>query len=370
MKPSGMEVLPMNSKSQPSNLTVSYAGYFTPFSGYGIANINWVKHLKRLGVVVSVQPKFEPKPGSPEWEILNEEEREMFGKPYEVHKLGIIESNPFDFENLTTEVKIASTMCESDHLAPVWADKLNAMDYIIVPNEFCKKVFIDSGVVRPIKIIPHGVDTERFSYYERPKRDTFTFGIVGYLDQVDRKGGLDLMRAFSSEFDEEENVRLVLKSSDPLFGYYNRFTDPRIRVITKNYSFPEMNELYRSFDCFVFPSKAEGVGYPPREAMATGLPTIVTNWSGLEDIALPDVSYPVAPAQQKKRPVFIEQDGNWAIPDISEIMYLMRQVYENQDEAREKGKRASQFISSNFSWEKCAQELKDFLCTVMIERNI
>ncbi len=353
----------MSLKNQQNNIEIVYGGYFSPFSGYGIANINWVKHLIRLGVVALVQPKFEPKPGSPEWEILSEEERKMFGQPYQERRIGIIESNPFDFDNLKTEVKIANTMCESDHLAPVWADKLNAMDYVIVPNEFCKKVFIASGVTRTIIVIPHGVDTELFSYYERPERDTFTFGILGYLDQTNRKGALELIRAFSSEF-EEEDVRLVCKSSDPLFSYYNRFVDKRISVVTKNSSFQEVNEFYRSLDCFVFPSKAEGVGYPPREAMATGLPTIVTNWSGLEDIALPSISYPLNPTKFEKRPVFIEQDGNWALPDIQELMYQMRYIYEHQKEAREKGKVAAQYIKDNFSWEKCAGQLKDFLMTL------
>ena len=350
----------MSLKTQPDKPTISYAGYFTPFSGYGIANINWVKHLNRLGVVALAQPKFEPKPGSAEWAILDEEERAMFGKPLENQRIGIIESNPFDFDNLRTEVKIANTMCESDHLAPVWADKLNSMDYIIVPNEFCKRVFIASGVAKSITVIPHGVDTQLFSYHERSERETFTFGILGYLDQTDRKGAKDLIRAFSSEF-EEEDVRLVLKSSDPLFAYYNRFTDKRISVVTKNSSFQEVNEFYRSLDCFVFPSKAEGVGYPPREAMATGLPTIVTGWSGLEDIALPEICYPLIPTKFEKRPVFIEQDGNWALPDISELMAQMRHVYEHKKEAKEMGKKASRYIKNNFAWEKCAQQLKDFL---------
>lgn len=343
--------------------SVNYHGYFSPLSGYGIANINWAKHLKRHGVDVSINGKFEPREGSYEWGVLDDEERQMFGYEYVKRRVGIIESNPFDFDNLQTEVKIANTMCESDHLSPVWADKLNSMDYIIVPNEFNKRVFEKSGVTKPIKVIPHGVDTKRFAYYERPERETFTFGILGYLDFTDRKGAFDLIRAFSSEFDEPD-VRLILKSSNPGFGYYSRFADSRIRTITDNFDTKELVRFYNSLDCFVFPSKAEGIGYPPREAMSTGLPTIVTNWSGLEDIAHPAISFPLNDLKFEKRPMFIEQDGNWALPDIQELMYQMRYIYENRDMAKATGKNASDYMEKHFSWEKCSYQLKEFLQTI------
>ena len=53
------------------NLKINYYGYFTPLGGYGIANINWVKHLKRLGVDVSPHAKFKPLPDSYEWSIMD-----------------------------------------------------------------------------------------------------------------------------------------------------------------------------------------------------------------------------------------------------------------------------------------------------------
>lgn len=343
------------------NLKISYYGYFSPFSGYGIANINWVKHLKRLGVDVSVHPKFRPNPGSEEWEILNDEEREIFKGDFEVRKIGVIETNPWDFDTNKSEIRIANTMCESDHVAASWPEKLNSMHHILVPNEFNKRVFEGSGVTTPITVIPHGTETEKFPYYERKDNNIYTFGIVGFLDPTDRKGAFDLIRAFSSEFDEDEPVHLVLKSSDGIFGYYSNFNDIRITTIAEHYNFEELNDLYDSIDCFIFPSKAEGVGQPPREAMATGLPVILTNWSGLEDIAIDDICYPIKPHHLEKRPNFIEQDGNWAIIDIQELMGTMRHVYENQKQAKEKGRRAAKWIRQNQSWEKCAKLMKNFL---------
>lgn len=343
-------------------LSISLYGYFTGYGGYGIVNTLLAKHLRRIGVDVSIHAKFAPKPGTMEWKILNEEERELFNRPFKKRRIGIIQTNPFDFDTIDTEIRIAATMCEASRVAPVWAEKLNMMNHIIVPNKFCKEVFIKSGVEKPIMVIPYGADTERFTYYERPKRKIFTFGILGYLDAgTDRKGALDLIRAFVSEFAKDEPVRLILKSSDPTFGYFTNLADSRIKVIAEPYNYDQLIDLYHQLDCFVFPSKAEGIGLPPMEAMLTGLPVILTKWSGMEDFALSSISYPLTPVKFEPRPLFIEQNGNWAIVDIKEIMYWMRYVYENQLEAKEKGRKASAFIRQKYNWPNAARRLKKFL---------
>ena len=42
----------------------------------------------------------------------------------------------------------------------------------------------------------------------------------------------------------------------------------------------DLPRLYQSVDAFVLPSRGEGWGRPVAEAMAMGLPTIATNFSG------------------------------------------------------------------------------------------
>ena len=359
------------SQTQDSkNISINYYGYFVPTGGYGVANWNWVKHLRRIGIDVIPHGKFMPKVGDKEWEYLNEEEREIAKIPFTKQRIGIIETTPFDFGTIDTEIKIANTMGENDMLGKPWVDACNGMDYILVPNEFQKKVFINSGVEKKkIKIIPHGTETEKFPYFIRPKRDVFTFGIVGYLNgtedeegrKMDRKGVFDVIQAFASEFGKDEPVRLILKTSNSAFGYYSRFTTPQICTINKLYDSVELNKLYQDLDCFVFPSKAEGIGQPPREAMATGLPVIVGNYSGLEEIAKNEFSYPIIPSGFFKRKGWVEQPGNWAQYDVSELMYLMRYIYEHQEEAKEKGKSAAEEIRKNHSWVHAALQMKKFL---------
>lgn len=303
--------------------------------------------------------KFTYEVGSPEHAAFTKEQLAILNKPYVKQGIGIIETTPFDFGLIDNEFKIANTMCESSRIGKTWVNACNSMDMIVVPNEFQRKAFVESGVVKPVKIIRHGTWTEMFPYYERPKRDVFTFGTVGYLNE--RKGVFDLIRAFSSEFAPNEPVQLILKSSNKDFGYYSIFSDPRIKTDISHLSPQDLNKMYQSFDCFVFPSRAEGVGQPPREAMSTGLPTIVTNYSGLEEIA--NLGYPLNDFELKEgmNPHRLEQPGAWAYPDIQELMYQMRYVYEHQDEARQNGKNASKIINTEHSWEKCASDMVKLL---------
>lgn len=346
-------------------MKLSYYGYFTPFGGYGVANLQWAKHLVRLGVDVCVHGQFAPRPGTHEWEALDSEERALFEKPFEVRELGLIETTPWQFHLNQSKIKIANTMAEADKLGPEWVKACNGMHRIIVPNEFYEQVFQDSGVTVPITIIPHGVDTERYSLFVRRSRDIFTFGSCGYLN--DRKGALELIQAFVSEFEPDEPVRLRLHSTNGYFGYYKYLSDPRIEITTDLWHPDKLVEFYHDLDCFVFPSRAEGVGYPPREAMSTGLPVILMNYSGLAEVALADFSYPLEPDGFEDRLGMTEQPGKWARINIPQLMYWMRYVYEHKGEAKAKGVIASQVMKDKYAWPICAGRLKEYLEKIEVQ---
>jgi glycosyltransferase involved in cell wall biosynthesis len=203
--------------------------------------------------------------------------------------------------------------------------------------------------------VRQGIDSRKFPYVERKQQRKFIYGTVGYQD--DRKNWQDLIRAFSSEFDGGEPVELWIKNANSYWAN-KEFSDDRIRIINRMYSFDEIAKLYTLFDCFVFPSHAEGSGLPPRESMATGLPVILTNWSGMEEIADESISYPLTPVAIDYPDIRgIEQPGFMARIDISELMYQMRYVYDHQTEAKLKGKKASEFIHTNYNWDSCAEDL-------------
>jgi glycosyltransferase involved in cell wall biosynthesis len=49
-------------------------------------------------------------------------------------------------------------------------------------------------------------------------------------------------------------------------------------------SFEDLTRTYASADCFLFPSLREGFGFPPLEAMASGLPVVCSNRPSLPEV--------------------------------------------------------------------------------------
>lgn len=333
---------------------INFYGWSNPYSGYGIVSVEYATAIQRQGVEVYYGWERQEDMLKEHYEVLTDEQKTLLTKPFKKTKVGIIKTTPQLFHKNKSDFRIGYTMVENTKIGENWVKLCNNMDAMFVPSQFLVNVFKECGVTRPIKVVKQGVDSRKFPYIERIPKSKFIFGTVGYIDE--RKNWQDLVQAFCSEF-ETEDVELWIKNSNPYFKHKS-FTDKRIKVINRSFTYGEIQKLYTLFDCFVFPSHAEGSGLPPREAMATGLPVIVTNWSGLTEVALPEISYPLTPTTIDMPDIRgPEQPGYMARISVEELMYQMRYVYEHQAEAKQKGKKASEFIHKEWSWDVCAKDL-------------
>jgi glycosyltransferase involved in cell wall biosynthesis len=124
-----------------------------------------------------------------------------------------------------------------------------------------------------IEIVPNGVD-EFFSPGGEGEGDYILF--VGTLEP--RKGLDDLIATWSSL---SERPRLVL-CGDPGWG---KWIDMAGLEYTGFVSKERLRQLYREARLFVYPSRYEGFGIPPLEAMACGAPVIATRTGAIEEYA-------------------------------------------------------------------------------------
>lgn len=107
----------------------------------------------------------------------------------------------------------------------------------------------------------------------------------------------------------------------------------------------DLASLYRSAKLFLFPSLYEGFGLPVLEAMACGTPSLVSNTGSLDEI--------VSQEKMKTNP---DNPKEWA-KRIFEFL-SDESVYNSLVED-------SLSISSNFSWEKCVDQInKNYLSLV------
>lgn len=334
---------------------INWWGWSNSRSGYGLVNLEYSTALERLTGKVTYGWEREEDLPPEDFALLTSEQKALLRKPFVPSRIGIIKTTPQLFYQNKSKFRIGYTMVENTQVGQRWVDYINDMDAVFVPSKFLVDVFKNCGVKPPVIPVKQGMDSRKFLYCDREIREKFIFGTVGYMD--DRKNWQDLVRAFSSEFDSGEPVELWIKNSN---GYFAStcFSDSRIKIINRMYTFNEIQRLYRMFDCFVFPSHAEGSGLPPREAMATGLPVILTNWSGMSEIADPNICYPLEPVAidipDVRGP---DQPGFMARIDIQELMYQMRHVYEHREEALSKGRLASDYVHKEWNWDVCAKDL-------------
>lgn len=282
----------------------------------------------------------------------------------ELKEVVVVYFIPYAFYHFQANVTLGQTMFETTEIPDVWAAFCHHTEGLIVPSEFCKEVF-QKKVDRPIEVAPLGVNTQTYFYQDREPSSVFTFLMAGLLHY--RKGAEFAVKAFKQEFEKDEPVRLILKTRRGFFDIGSeRIDDPRIQVIDADYSRSDMLNLYHAGDCFIACSRGEASGLTPREAMATGLPAIVTNWGGLSEIADPRYTYPLdiegledAPAVCSSYDEGITQGqpiGQFSRPSIDHLRRLMREAYENKEATKKKGFDAAMWIQSNWNYSVCSKQ--------------
>jgi glycosyltransferase involved in cell wall biosynthesis/GT2 family glycosyltransferase/Flp pilus assembly protein TadD len=256
---------------------------------------------------------------------------------------------------------IGRTMFETDGLPDGWRDQCNAMDEVWVPSEFNLRTFANAGVARSkLYKVPETFDTELFHPGVAPLAvedldDGFVF--LSMFSWIGRKAWDVLLRAWFEEFRARDDVTLLLKTDTAISppgtdcrqeiewfvrNQLNRDPrkGPRIVVHDRQLEMTDVPRLYRAADAFVLASHGEGWGRPWMEAMAMGLPTIATRWSGNLEFMDDDNSYLVgytlvdAPSDSWLR------GQRWAEPSVSDLRRAMRRVYEHRTEAAAIGAQA------------------------------
>jgi hypothetical protein len=331
-------------------LPFAFMGFHVPRDGYGYATIKLARALERLGV-----PGVDMQTDAGAFGEIGERQWAVAG-----HALALCVP---DWLPAISATRLASyTMFEATRLPEGWADAINRRAGVcVVPCAWCEAVFADSGVRVPIRIAKWGVDAYDYFPLDRTYRrdEPYTFLWSGTPDR--RKGWDVAYRAFINAFGgERDDVQLILHFRELPRGVVpGAFADRNVQVCTGLFDRPQLRRLLAGADCFVFPSRGEGWGAPPREAAATGLPVIATNYGGLAE----DIKHWALPLGVKG---MSQADygwwdagtiGEWAEPDGDQLVALMRWCAEHREEASAFGVRAASWLARNARWEATAEAL-------------
>jgi hypothetical protein len=270
--------------------------------------------------------------------------------------------------------KIGFTMLEVDGFPKEWVRQARRMDEVWVPSELNRQGFLDGGLDRPVYKIPLGVDPRYFHEGVKGHPNPLSeFVFLTVLEWGERKEPWLLLKAFSDVFSAREPVRLLCKviNRDPSVRLKDEIrrlglaaSGGRISFLF-NFEFPyyQLGSLYHSADAFVSTSRGEGWNMPLMEAMACGLPAIATDWGAHREFFHGGVGYPLevrgtVPADARC-PYY--EGFRWADPDPEHLRALLREVYENREEARRRGAAAAREVADKWTWAHSARRIVERL---------
>ncbi len=254
-----------------------------------------------------------------------------------------------------------------------WIDPMkNRVDEIWVNSKHEWKTFTDSGIPEEkLTLVPLGINSDIFNKNAEPytvnTKKSFKFLFVG--GTIWRKGIDVLLNAYKKAFSKKDDVSLIIKdigtdsfykgmsAGSQIKDFKKQSGNPEIVYITETLTEKEITGLYTASDCLVHPYRAEGFGLPVLEAMACGLPVIVTEGGSCDDFCNAENSY-LIPAERigvNLSDIKMAKTG-WALePDENELPKTMRFVYNNREAAVSQGKTASEYVTANWNWKNTSE---------------
>lgn len=300
-------------------------------NGYGNAGLNMVKSLQHAGHQINLLPTM----------ASDSDIRINFAFPS-------IFADYLD----PKQYNIYYCVWESTQLQPDWYEILEEVDEIWTASPWCKQMLENEGF-EVTNVWPHGIEN-----IWKPRRRSVSNHRFKFLhdgEPTSRKNGQMAFNAFRAAFGNSQDVELIIKSKGQssireynLYGNIVGVPSGNVRVVTEVYeNFERMVSLYHSSHCLIMPTAGEGFGFPALQALATGMPAIVTEECApyqefLGGLGLKS-TYIDSPWQDM-------HPGKILQPDFDDLVEKMRFVYANQDSLLPAFYRQSWKVHSAYDW--------------------
>jgi glycosyltransferase involved in cell wall biosynthesis len=279
------------------------------FHGWSTESIRSIEAAHEVGAVAFVErASLHPKVSMD----LLEEEYDRFG----------IQRRPVRLHGLLATIDAVSRSLT------VGLEEFVRADRIIVQSPYAVETFVQQGVPREkLVVVPRAVDISRFTPPSSREQDrTFRALFAGQLCL--RKGLPYLLRAWTALRLRDAELILLGPLHDDVKSVLAKVTDPSVKHVPWS---DNTADFYRRASVLVLPSLVEGSAKVTYEAMACGVPVIVTPNTGA-----------VARDRQEGFVVPIRDDGA--------IKEALLTLYENRDLGDAYGRTGRKTVEK-YSWD-------------------
>lgn len=252
----------------------------------------------------------------------------------------VLDNLPSD---LRGDYRIGCWYWETPDFPEQWTNRFDLVDEIWVATRFVAdairaKATVPVVVMPPMVQPPRELRDRRWLLTLLPDISDEEFVFLYQFDAASvpfRKNPEGVVEAFRQAFSPDEPVRLVLKllnghaEPDLMVKLHAAAAGQRMSMLDRALENDDRLRLVASADCFVSLHRSEGLGLSIAEAMAYGLPVVVTGWSGNADFTHADnaaiVPYDLVPGAQAHGPY--PAGTQWAEPKLDVAATLMRRVW-------------------------------------------
>jgi glycosyltransferase involved in cell wall biosynthesis len=350
-------------------------GPFRGISGHDHHTREFVKALLRLGVAIELvdhpgwgsRPLVEPDPLLEELsEPVGASVYLRFGMPHQ----------------LLVEPGIANvnyTMFEADRIHPSWVAQAKAYDRVIVPNEFCRRLWVRSGAPRSrLRVCPLGLDTELYRSPAEPLPLLTASGrpVASYrtrflrIAEVNlRKNHAGLMRVWERATAPEDDAVLVIKlatDDEGIESFRRELSGGAAPVLFTNerFSDEDIPRLYATATHYVSLSFGEAWDLTMVEAAASGLELVAPWHSAYLDYLDHDTAHLVAAKEVRADLPWTDDNSvlfrksRWWKPDEDQAVEVVRAIVRGTAPPKPPPRER---ILESFGWDAAARRLLELL---------
>jgi len=201
------------------------------------------------------------------------------------------------FQAIHIDPRLFLPMSYRKRYAWLWAGAPRRADHLLAVCEALARS-LRERYGRPVTMVGNGIDEELLSGPPgEPQRAAEFLGTQGrpyvlFVGSITGRKGVDtLIEAFAEVRQGHPDLLLALVGKCHFWPYFDAIAErcgvgEHIRKAA-GADRQTLRDLLDGASCFAFPSRAEGFGLPPLEAMARGRPVVCTPCEGVDEYARP-----------------------------------------------------------------------------------